>query len=321
MAKPVLIIAEPEGFSPRAKALLAEDMALRLGPFARPALCREVRDATGLMVRLSHRIDHALLAGGPKLRFVASPTTGLNHIDLAAAEAAGIAMLSLQGERAFLDRVPATAEHSWALLLALLRRIPWAQASVLEGAWDRDAFRGGELHGKTLGIVGFGRLGSKVANYGRAFGMRVLACDPHQPLPGWVEAADLLDLAQWSDVLSIHVSFAADTCKLIDETVLRNVKSGCLVVNTARGEVLDEGALLAGLSSGRIGGAALDVLRFENAGGQAADDARALIVYAKAHENLLLTPHIGGATAESMEKTEIFIAEKIRAFLREAGIA
>ena len=122
-------------------------------------------------------------------------------------------------------------------------------------------------------------------------------------------------------LLSIHVSFAADTCKLIDETVLRNVKSGCLVVNTARGEVLDEGALLAGLSSGRIGGAALDVLRFENAGGQAADDARALIVYAKAHENLLLTPHIGGATAESMEKTEIFIAEKIRAFLREAGIA
>ena len=319
--KPILVISEPNGFPSRAATLLARDLRLKFGPFSRRALCREVEAATGLMVRLGHRIDCEVLAGARCLRFIASPTTALNHIDLSAAAAANVEVLSLKGERAFLDGVHATAEHSWGLLLALLRRIPAAHASVLEGGWDRDSFRGGELHGKTLGIVGFGRLGSKVANYGRAFGMRVIANDSRESVPSWVEASDLVGLVARCDVLSIHVSFGPQTRNLINAAVLAHAKPGCLVVNTARGEVVDEAALLAGLISGRIGGAALDVLCFENTGGKAREDARALIDYGKTHSNLVVTPHIGGATVESMEKTEIFVAERIHAFVRSAWTA
>jgi len=315
MTKPLLVIAEPDGLSEAAVRLLSDVMRLQMGPYSRQALQAEITDATGILIRLGHRIDTDLLAAAKNLRFIASPTTGLNHIDLGAAKRARVEILSLKGERAFLDDIHATAEHSWALLLSLLRRIPWAERSVLGGEWDRDAYRGGELHGKTLGIVGFGRLGSKVANYGRAFGMRVVAADPAATLPDWVEAADLGEVADRADVLSVHVDYNQRTKNLIGRDVLDRIKPGCLIINTSRGEVIDEPALLSGLAGGRVGGAALDVLCFENDNGKALKNADLLRDYARGHENLIITPHVGGATVESMAKTEIFIANKILQFM------
>ena len=316
MTKPLLVIAEPDGVSETALRMVSDVMALRTGPYSRQALHNEIAEATGILIRLGHRIDADLLAAANNLRFIASPTTGLNHVDLEAANRAGVEILSLKGERGFLDDIHATAEHSWALLLSLLRRIPWAQRSVLSGEWNRDAYRGGELHGKTLGVVGYGRLGSKVANYGRAFGMRVVATDPVAEFPDWVDSADLDAVAEQADVLSVHVDFNQRTRNLISGEVLGRIKPGCLIINTSRGEVIDEAALLSGLASGRVGGAALDVLCFENDGGQALNNADLLRDYARSHENLIITPHIGGATFESMAKTEVFIAKKIVQFMR-----
>ena len=185
----------------------------------------------------------------------------------------------------------------------------------MNGEWNRDDHRGGELHGKTLGIVGFGRLGSKVAAYGRAFGMHVVATDPESELPSWVDSADLGAVVERADVLSVHVDFNQRTKNLIGGDVLDRIKPGCLIINTARGEVIDEAALLSGLVAGRIGGAALDVLCFENDNGRSLNNADLLRDYARTHENLIITPHIGGATFESMAKTELFIAKKILRFM------
>jgi D-3-phosphoglycerate dehydrogenase len=220
----------------------------------------------------------------------------------------GIAVLSLRGERGFLDQVTATAELTWGLLLALTRRIPAASRAAAAGAWDRDAFRGHDVAGKRLGIVGLGRLGRIVAGYGRAFRMSVAAHDPQTD--AWPEsvarAESLQALLAQSDVLSLHLPLSRETTGLIDAKALSALPDGAILLNTSRGAIVDEGALLAALMSGRLAGAALDVLSDETAVA-----ASPLIAFAKQHERLLITPHIGGASHEAMARTEIFMAEKL----------
>ncbi|HPO58472.1 MAG TPA: NAD(P)-dependent oxidoreductase, partial [Anaerolineaceae bacterium] len=186
-------------------------------------------------------------------------------------------------------------------------------ASVLRGEWNRDAFRGHDLCGRSLGILGLGRIGEKVARYGLAFGMRVLAYDPtRDPWMEGVERANTMDeLLAASEVLSIHVPLNERTEGLIGRRELALLPPGALLVNTARGAVLQREALLEALESGRLGGAALDVLWDERG---AADER--LLEYARTHENLLITPHIGGATVESMAATEVFMARKLQRFLQ-----
>jgi D-3-phosphoglycerate dehydrogenase / 2-oxoglutarate reductase len=306
---PVTILnAEPEGYSPVAKAQLEALGTVRDGPFERSALEDAVSDCDVLITRLGHRIDAPLLAGAPRLRAVVSATTGLDHIDVDAAVAHGIAVLSLRGERGFLDQVTATAELTWGLLLALTRRIPAASRAATAGAWDRDAFRGHDIAGKRLGIVGLGRLGRIVADYGRAFRMTVAAYDPQTDAwPAQVGQSESLEalLAQ-SDVVSLHLPLSRETTGLIDAKALATLPEGAILLNTSRGAIIDEGALLAALESGRLAGAALDVLADETAVA-----ASPLLAFAEHDERLLITPHIGGATHEAMERTEIFMAEKL----------
>jgi D-3-phosphoglycerate dehydrogenase len=276
----------------------------------------ELGDYDVLIVRLANQIDHAVIDAGRRLRAIVSATTGLDHIDVAYARERGITVLSLRGEIDFLKEVRATAEHTWALVLGLLRNIVPASKAARQGIWDRDAFRGHELFGKRLGIVGLGRLGEKVARYGQAFGMAVAAFDPF--IQEWVDGvrqeANLNDLLESSDILSLHVPLTDETVGLIGAAELALLPPGAVLINTSRGQIIDEQALIGALESKQLTGAALDVVCGER---DNKDRVKSLLLdYARLHDNLLITPHIGGATHESMAKTEVFMAHKLTKFLR-----
>lgn len=316
-----ILITEPENYSEIALGVYRTlSNELCFGPLNRAQLAAAIGDYDAVVVRLAHRFDDDILAAATKLRCIVTPTTGLNHIACDIAQGRGITVLSLRGERAFLDTIHATAEHCWGLILALARNIPTAAAHARMGGWDRDLFRGIELSGRTLGIVGFGRLGSRVARYGLSFGMRVIACDSVPvAMPDGVTRADLDTVLRKADIVTLHVPGDTTTEPLIGQTQLKMMKSGSLLINTARGEVIDELALLESLRSGHIAGAALDVLRGENSGVDGWMQSDPLVRYAKEFSNLIITPHIGGATIDSMAKTEIFMAEKFATWVKGGG--
>jgi D-3-phosphoglycerate dehydrogenase len=314
--------AEARDFSWEARARLAAFADVEEADLDRAGLLRSIVDKDVLIVRLGHRIDEEVMAAAPGLGAISTATTGLDHIDLESAARRGIAVLSLKGETAFLDGVTATAEHTWGLLLSLVRRIPEAVADVGGGSWRRDQFRGIELAERTLGVIGYGRLGRMVARYGVAFGMRVLVHDIALPgvLPEGMEAASRERLLAEADVISLHVPLGPQTIRLIGGVDFAAMRQGAILINTSRGEVVDGDALLAALSSGRLAGAALDVVGDER---QGAGTMRMhpLITYAAQSSNLLITPHIGGATWDSMRKTEVFMAAKLHSWAREQGFA
>jgi len=268
--------------------------------------------AEGLIASLHIPVTWRMIDSMPELRFIASCTTGLDHIDVAHARTKGIRIISLNGERGFLDDVYATAEHTWALVLALIRKIPWAHQDVLSGDWNRERWQGTELRGKTLGIVGMGRVGRQVAIIGQGFGMRVLYCDVVGS-----GSAPLQDLLRESDIVSVHVPLDQTTKGMCNAHFFETMKSTAYFVNTSRGAVVDERALINALRAGKLAGAALDVVCHE-AEGLLWDSP--LFRYADVRGRLLITPHIAGNTRESREKTQVFIAEKIRDFIERERI-
>jgi D-3-phosphoglycerate dehydrogenase len=310
-----ILVTESTNFSPAAAKRLEQAGRVIWADLDRPRLLAAVSDASLLWVRLRHQIDREVIDAGTRLQAIATPTTGLNHIDVAYAERRGIRILSLRGETAFLEKIFATGEHTLALILALVRHVPESARHVTEGGWNRDLFRGRELHGKTAGIVGLGRVGRMVAGYLRALGMNVLAADAalrESPIDG-VTIVPLETLLEQSDLVTLHVALTEDTRGFFGKDQFRGMKDGAWFVNTSRGELVDESALLAGLVDGRIAGAALDVLSDELSSGM---KDHPLVAYARTHQNLLITPHIGGCTIESMQKTEEFLAEKAVSFLQ-----
>ncbi len=319
MSRPRILNAEPDRYSARARAALEAVGDVTEEALNREGLLKAIPAYDALIVRLGHRVDTALLDVAPRLKVIATATTGLDHIDLKTCKERGVEVLSLRGENEFLRGVVATAEHTWALLLALIRRIPAASAAVARGEWDRDAFRGRELEGKRLGILGLGRIGERVARYGQAFGMEVRGYDRYRET--WPE--DLIrmptldTLLETSDVLTLHVPSNEDTKGMIGRRQLSRLPAGAIVVNTSRGAVLEGDALLDFIRSGRLAGAAVDVIEGETGPGGVATDP--LVVAARELEQVLVTPHIGGATSESMEKTEVFMARKLAGFLVGQG--
>jgi D-3-phosphoglycerate dehydrogenase len=187
---------------------------------------------------------------------------------------------------------------------------------VAIGNWDRNLFIGKELSGKTLGIVGLGRLGSMMARYGVAFGVHVMATDPSPScgVPEGVEMASFDKLLSESDIVSVHVDLNPTTQSIFGEREFGQMKPGAIFVNTSRGEVVDEIALLSALERGHLYGAGLDVRCNEFAGVSALNSG--LIAYAQHHDNLVITPHIGGATADSMKKADQRIIEKLLDIIR-----
>ncbi len=254
------------------------------------------------------RFDRPLIERAEKLRVVATPSTGLDHLDTDALEERGIELISLKCERTFLDTITATAEQAWALLLATVRHIPALFDEVKQGRWSRELMRGHQLSGKTLGILGYGRLGSIVANYGTAFRMPVIACDLQPFEARGVTRVTFDELLAESDVLSIHIHLTEDNRHLLNAGAFRRMKQGVYLVNTSRGAIIDETALIAALESGKVAGCGLDVID-----GEWRDDliAHPLIQYARHHHNVVISPRIGGAAWEAQAMALMFTADRL----------
>jgi D-3-phosphoglycerate dehydrogenase len=306
-----IVVSEASGFSTKAAELLCQIGDLVLADLDRGGLLSSVREADVLWVRLRHRIDTEIMAAAPRLKVIVTQTTGLNHIDLQEAGRRGIQVMSLRGETQFLQDVRATAEHTIALILALLRHVPAALVHVQDGGWNRDLFKGHELCGKTVGVVGYGRLGRIVARYLKVFDTRVLVADPHVEADSVESGVTLVPLGQLlreADLVTLHVNLCDETRGFFGRQQFAVMKPDVWFINTSRGELVDESALLDALRSGRLAGAALDVLCEERSESM---KGHPLVAYAHEHDNLIITPHIGGCTVESMEKTELFLAEKL----------
>ncbi len=313
-----ILNAEPDSYCAEAETILRSLGRVQLQALTRSQLLDAIGGYDVLIVRLGFQIDRQVFSKAKKLKVIVTATTGLDHIDLAAAKEFGVVVLSLRGEVDFLRSIPATAELTWGLLLSLTRHLPQAYQSVLEGDWQREAYRGHDLAGKKLGILGLGRIGEKVARYGQAFAMQVGAYDndPAKTVPGVRLFNSMAALFAWADAISIHVPLNEQTDTLVGSDQLSLMKAGYLI-NTARGDVLDEVALIQALEAGNLQGAALDVIRHERG---LARYTSPVITYAKTHPNLIITPHIGGASFDSMAKTEIFMANRLKAWFagREA---
>ena len=278
------------------------------------ALTEHVGDCDAYFGNADVRLDANAIAAARRLKVVATPSTGTDHIDKDALRKRGIALLSLTTEYALLDTFTATAECAWGLLIACMRRIPAALDAVRRGDWARERFTGRQLSEKTLGVVGVGRLGKMVVEYGKAFRMRVLGCDPKPIRIAGVEQVGFDALLSRSDVISIHVHLTDSTRGMFSREAFGKMKPGAVLINTSRGAIVDETALLEGLESGRIAAAGLDVIH-----GEWMDDItkHPLVRYAQSHDNLVITPHVGGATVESIAGARTFMARKLVEYIQK----
>ena len=257
------------------------------------------------------------------LKVIASNTTGHSHIDVRCAEEKGVKVVTLKEQHAFLKTITPTAELTWGLIIALTRNMFSASKSVLDGKWDRRPFGGQAMLSRmSLGIAGFGRLGGMVAAYGTCFGMTVRYYDPYVPESEQkVDRVDSLEeLVECSDILTIHIPHEHETENMFSEDILFRIKTGAYLINTSRGELVDNSALLKCLKNGKLAGAALDVM-----GGEYYEEFpqqlqnHPILEYARTHDNLLVTPHIGGSTKDAWKLTESFTIKMVVDELQTIG--
>lgn len=262
-------------------------------------------DADALIVRSAVQADAALLAHAPKLRLIGRAGVGVDNIDTAEATRRGIVVMNTPGANAV-----AVAELTLGLMIAMCRAIPRANASLHEGKWDKKTLQGTELRGKTLGIVGLGRIGLEVARRAKAFGMTLIGYDPFvAPViarENDVALVPITEIFEESDFLSLHVGLTPQTEGLINKTSLAIMKPGVRIVNCARGELIVDEALVEALQSGQVAGAALDVFRQEPL-----KDSPYFEI-----PNVLLSPHIAGSTDEAQEAIGIQLANQVRDYLK-----
>ena len=308
MATPTIVyIGAPEGRESLEEVV--SDSARILHPEAEvAAVASAVANAQALLdasMRVPFGAD--LIAKAPHLRIISCATTGASHISAEALAARDIALHTLKEDGDLLRNITPAAELSWALLLACARKLPSAVTHTREGRWERELFPGTMLHGKRLGLVGCGRIGQWMARYAAAFGMSVAGCDPYvDPWPETITAATLEDLFGASDAVSVHVHLTDETRGLVSRDLLRRMKPGAIFINTSRGPIADESALLDVLENGLLGAAGLDVLD-----GEPEIAEHPLIAYARAHDNLLITPHCGGFSPDAVRLVCRRAAEKI----------
>ena len=273
---------------------------------AAATLAADLADADALLVRSATKVTADLLDAAPRLRIVARAGTGVDNVNVEAASARGILVVNAPGANSI-----SVAEHACALMLALARSVPAADRAMKDGRWDKRRFLGTELRGKTLGILGLGRIGQEVGQRARAFGMRVVAHDPYISkeiaLDLGVELMSLDQVCATADYLTLHLPATNETRHLINAQRLAACKPGIRIVNTARGELIDESALRAALENGTVGAAALDVFQNE----PPTDWSLAQL------PQVIATPHIAASTEEAQELVGIETAETVRDFLRD----
>jgi D-3-phosphoglycerate dehydrogenase len=303
-ARPRVLVAEKIGDS--GVALLEAHFEVEVGVgWTREELAQRIGDYDAILVRSATKLDSDLIAQAVRLRAVGRAGVGVDNVDVTAATKRGIVVANAPQ-----SNVITAAEHTMALMLALARNIPQAHASLTGGAWERSKFSGVELHEKTLGILGFGRIGQLVSQRARGFGMHVVAFDPFVAAERYrelgVEKADSPDeVYAVADFLTLHLPSTPDTEGWLDARALAKCKPGVRVLNVARGPLIVEEDLQAALDSGQVGGAALDVFRVEPV------TEHPLFVY----PNVILTPHLGASTAEATDRAGYQAAEQVVAAL------
>jgi D-3-phosphoglycerate dehydrogenase len=262
-------------------------------------------------VRFDRDVIERAAAG--RMTIVYTSSTGLDHLDLDALKEFGIEMRCIETEFELLDRVTATAELAFALMLAAARKIPAAHEAAMRGHWARDVYRGQQLSGKTLGVLGVGRLGRMMVEFGRGFRMNVIGCDPDPARAiDDLEYLPYREFAGRADVISIHIHLTPENEHFLNTERLSLMKDGVILVNTSRGRIIDETALLEALASGKVGGFGADVID-----GEWRDDLlqHPLIAYARAHDNVVIVPHIGGVTIESQTMAQGLVVERLAEYL------
>ena len=265
-----------------------------------------IADKDALFVRLAYQIDHDLISGAEQLKYICSPTTGLNHISIGDRY---IQVVSLKGEYDFLNTIRATPEHVFGLTLALLRNYKEAFIKDKGQPFDRDVYRGFELYGTKIGIIGLGRIGRLLTKYFTAFDAHVGYYDVLEKegvLEGVVKYDSIKELIQESEIVILEVNYTPENDKMITEELLQMME-GKYFINAARGELVDEQALLEEIRKKRFKGVAIDTFANEARGGNLVNE----FIKLTKGMNLIVTPHIGGATYTSMQRTEEFIADKL----------
>ena len=287
---------------------LLKEAGLNVVLTTKETITRELGDADALIVRSATRVTPDLLSKAPRLRAVGRAGVGVDNIDLQDATRRGVLVMSTPGGNAV-----SVAEHTFALMLALARQVPRLDGALREGKWEKSS-SGTEVRGKTIGLIGLGRIGSEVAKRAEAFDMRVIAYDPYISETAakelQVELVSLDRLLELSDFISMHTALSPATQNMINPTSIAKMKKGARIINAARGELINETALAEAIKSGRLGGAAIDVFVEE-------PPKNSPLV---GLPNVIATPHIAGSTQEAQEEVGTQVAVQIRDYLADGII-
>lgn len=303
-----IIVCDP--ISPKGIALLQQrpefNVVVLPKRLSEAELLPLVVDATALVVRSETKVTKKVINAAKELKVVGRAGVGVDNVDIEAATQHGTVVMNTPG-----GNTVTTAELSFTMLLSLARKVPQAHATMVNGKWDRKLFQGVELHGKTLGVLGMGRIGTEVAKRAIAFGMRVIAYDPYlteerAKAIGADFAAEVDHVYREADFITVHMPVTKETKGMLNSAAFAKMKPGVKIVNCARGEIIVEEDLLAALESKKVAGAALDVF--------AVEPLPADHPYRKS-PNLILTPHLGASTEEAQEKCGIEVAEVIGGYL------
>jgi len=252
-------------------------------------------------------IDGSNIMLATKLRLVIAATTGANHIDSLALERRKIPLLTLREQTKLLHSLTPAAELNWLLIMACARKLREALHHVEDSGWDRVEFPGVLLKDRTIGIIGMGRLGSWTARYANVFGMGILGFDPNiDRFPEYVKRTSLEEVMKESDVISIHVHLSDETIGMIDKNLIGKIKKGAIFVNTSRGELTDERALVESLKSGKLASVGVDVLS-----GEPNIEQSPLWKHSQNNNNVIITPHIGGFCPDAVDKVVDFSCSRI----------
>lgn len=307
MDKKKVLVADPiaEKGIEELKATPELDVVVKLG-ISQEELLATASEYHGIVVRSETKIREDVMAKATNLKVIGRAGVGVDNIDVQAANRHGVIVMNTPGGNTI-----STAEHTFSLLCSLARQIPQAHASIIAGKWERKKFQGVELNGKTLAIIGMGRIGSEVAKRAMAFGMKVVAYDPYlapnRASVLRVELAATVDEAvKTADFITVHMPLTKETKYIINKERIALCKKGVRIVNCARGGLVEEAALLEGLQSGQVGGAALDVFESEPPSGSI--EGNPLL----ALPNVVFTPHLGASTSEAQENVGIEIAFQVR---------
>jgi D-3-phosphoglycerate dehydrogenase / 2-oxoglutarate reductase len=310
----IKILNTIKNFTPDAKDVLKDLGDVDYLNVDQDGLLEKISEYNILIIGIGLDINKKIINNAGNLELIVTATTGLDHIDLEYAKMNNIKVISLKGEDKFLDSITGTSELAFSLMICLMRLIVPSFNSMLKYEFDRERFKGHNLSGNTLGVVGLGRLGKQMVKFVNAFDMNVIVHDPYIEKNIFkkfnCKRVSFETLIKESDVISIHIHLNNETEGMFNKKTFQDMKNTTYLINTSRGKIVNENELLYALENHIIAGYGTDVLADETSFHSNFNN-HALIEYAKNHENCLILPHTGGMTFESREATDIFIAKKL----------